>query len=347
MKGESSQSTVEVDKEYGLEKYTKSEYASQLLKEFRKYGKKLIKIKLYEQMAKEGKPLAAEIKEMMTKKDEFEHYVKMLKLALDAHEKVEKPKATEKSKPKAEAKFDPTEMCSKLGQTIAILYTLKRRDAARPDPFQSSSIPTREQQAELLKLTQALIGVRESQDTSIAEEAKRISGLLFGLLRKDNEGIEGGKITYAQLADIVEKVMLTTAVRDMRFKTDEKQSHYHAPDQILRAAEAVHSRPAEPVKAPAVAEPVKAESWADEEDKGEEEEEGEEKEGGFTISKDKRELRASRAAEKEAVRASRRGRGGFRRGRGERRGRGSPRRGGFQPRDQPMEQSKEAAKPAQ
>ena len=87
MKKEGGAGTQEIDKQFGLESYEKTEFVKQISKEFWKHGKKLQKIAQYEEMLKQGKTLNKEMQELLTKKEPLTKHLESLKLALDIYQK--------------------------------------------------------------------------------------------------------------------------------------------------------------------------------------------------------------------------------------------------------------------
>jgi hypothetical protein len=365
-------SIIDVDKEYELEKYGKSEFVLQVQKEFRKYGKKLSKIASYEVMEKEGKPLNQEMKELMAKKEQFNNHLKSLKSALDLFAKSGTVMSTQEQLPvtkdtKLELQDrikEATEKASKrLSFLMAIASTLQHKNLLL-NPFGHSSFPTPEQIAAFQKLYKSVVSIREDNEITLAEEARRIFEDLNKFLAGSNEGIdlgEGRKPSYAELLSVVDQIAENKEISELlRFKVIKKDEAYvqpavSKPQYVEAPAPKVTREERAPVPVP---EPVRVQpphkqeetksSWAAEVEEDEEpkvpekkpEPEIEEpkpaevveekpKEPAWEKVMDKKDKRQERMADRE--RRYRRGRGGYGRGegfRGERRDRRGGRRGG-------------------
>lgn len=363
---------VDVDKQYELDKYQKNEYSSLMIKEFRKYGKKLAKIANFEQMLKEGKTLNQEMKDLLSKKDQFNSHLTSLKAALDMFEKsqIQLPGAVPQEKPKEmknEMQENIKEICERnekrLGYFLAIAASLNNKDLI-PNPFNTSKIPTPEQQVALNKLYKEIIGITENQEISLNEESKRITLAIHSLLTESSEGIdsgEGRKPTYSELVSIVDQIAENKVITDLKYKVRIKEEEQKQPimqkeiyaeippqPKVARQEErkevVVSAPQPEPQKEE---EPLKKGEWAEEVDEPEESQEtkvvsqpatkapveeskpeeggeGEEEEDSFTIVKDKKEERDERLKERKG-----RGRG---RGQGRRRAEQEGERGQYRER---------------
>lgn len=299
MKGEGAQPTIDIEKQYNLDKYTKTEFTQQILKEFRKYGKKITKIEKYERMEKEGKTLNAEMKDLMGKKEKFTNHLTSLKSALELQEKMLKGKdaSKEPSKPEpisayVQPQVNPKniieEAARKLGYLFAISGSLKHKSTLMPNPFLSSKVPTPEQEAGLMKIYKGITEIREGQEISLAEEASRVCNIIKGILLKSGESVEESKMNLAELAEVIGAIADSSVVNTTRFKmteVPERVISHPAPAELKPVLHPV-SEPisqqwhepkavpkAEPKVEPAVpAMEARPTSWADEQEEAEEEE---------------------------------------------------------------------------
>jgi hypothetical protein len=292
--------TFDVEKEYGLDKYEKNEYVVLIFKEFRKYGKKLEKIALYETMEKDGKPLNNEMKELAGKKEQFQNHLKSLQLALDLFNKSrnlippkEEPKASKKEF-NQELKNQITEACERTEKRLSYLFaiadTLQQKELL-PNPFGHSTIPTPETKAAIKKLHQDIITIRVDHEITLAEEAKRIYECIHNFSTESQEGIDIGearKPNFSEVASIVDQIAENKEISEMiRFKAFKKEDIHEKPKAQYQEAPAPkiqkeerkpeHIKEIPHVTKSNVQEVAKGGAWADEVDDEEEQKSPEKK----------------------------------------------------------------------
>ena len=217
MKKEGGQSTQEIEKQYDLEKYEKTEFVKQIIKEFWKYGKKLQKIGLYEEMKREKKSLNMEMLDLLTKKESFASHLDSLKQALEIYDKTlkksEEPVVVQKD-PKVEIQEKIKEFCDmatkKLGYFFTIAATLADKEKVDPSPL--ANLPVAQQSA-LVKAYKDIVHIQEEKDTTLAEEALRSSKLISQIL-----GTAAGDENVESLKNAVENVMGDTKVTSHHYK---------------------------------------------------------------------------------------------------------------------------------
>ena len=343
----------EVEKRYGLDKFAKTEYIKVITKEFDKVDKKLGKIVKIEAMKKEE--LDKDQLDLLSRKTQNIERIEALKLALDIYKKAfgkggegaaavpavitaESPKDTKVNEFISVA-------AKKLGYLFMASSILMDKERTSTNPL---AILSAGQQAELLKIYNAITHLSEEKDTKLAEEAHNSADILLHFIRKEaatgleienasttidhiigdssvNETMFRIHVPKAQPLKDYGTTQTISVGKDVPVEVPKKEVQpVHEP--IVKKEEPVKSKEIEPVVTKHVEE-EKKESWANQD---EEEEEYEEvyvpaepkkvEEAEFEVATSKSEERKKRLEEG----VHRRGRGGM--GLGLRRG---GRRGGF------------------
>ena len=204
MKKESAQVVQEIYQIYGLDNYVKDDYTQALFKEFRKYGTKLIKIANFEKMQKQGSTLLQDMKDLMSKKDEFQSYLSSLKHALDlyaaslgqkAAPKQEQPAAPVEPKIDLEAELKKQQLqdvesnAGLISQLLVIGKLLDYADKLAP-PLLGPSKEYSEQDLQAVKgLFTALARVKGGAEVKIVEELEKTKASVMSFLLKKEVGI--------------------------------------------------------------------------------------------------------------------------------------------------------------
>lgn len=237
MKKEGGQVKLSIEAKYKLDKFPESKFKEKLLNEFLKYDKKLIKIAAYEEKKKQGITLAADMNALVEKKQEFESHLKSLTRALEIYNKASEPDKEGESvvkdvpvpKDPRDSKRDLEDFgktsARRLGLLLVAGTVLKRMDRLSNSPFRSAGVLNSGQQAVLQKLCATLTHGAQSQDTSLAAEADRAGAALTGLLLKSTDVFDAGpegKMRYAEIADLLDKIADTKPVAEARFKLGPK-----------------------------------------------------------------------------------------------------------------------------
>ena len=193
MKKEGGAGTQEIDAQYGLDKYPKTEFVKQICKEFWKNGKKLQKIATYEEMLKQGKTLNKEMQELITKKESLSKHLESLKSALEIYHKsgvklgepeVVAPDTTKEVEEKVKEFI--SQASKKLGFFFTIAFTLSEKERISSLPLEK--LPS-EEQGKLCKLYKEIVQVQEDKETTLESEAMRSAALISGFLQKSEDTV--------------------------------------------------------------------------------------------------------------------------------------------------------------
>ena len=205
MKKESAQVIQEINQLYGLDKYPKDDYTQAMFKEFRKYGTKLLKIANYEDMKKRGIQLQQDIKDLMSKKEQFQSHLSSLQHSLDLYLSVYTPKAEEtkgETAPKPKGNIKKVKSFFQIvSQLLVIGKITQNLKHVNPNPLKSSDTNL----APIAGLFTQITGLKADSETTIAEEFANTMGVLQKLYEKSNEEIEleGKKIAFSQIAEVL------------------------------------------------------------------------------------------------------------------------------------------------
>ncbi len=220
MKKESAQVISEITKQYGLDKYPQDDYTQAVFKEFRKYGKKLLKISNYEDMQKRGIQLKPEIKELMTKKEQFQNHLSSLQRALDLYLSVQGSESKVK-KPKAKkGKEDNLEI---LAQLLAVGKVSQNSDQLSQNPLKKSGIDSGPF-VELFKKITILQPAAVGTETTLRNEVETMISMLRKICEKSAEEVELGekKVLYLQLAQDLSQVVQKGGDEKFTIKSETK-----------------------------------------------------------------------------------------------------------------------------
>ena len=249
MKKEGGQGKSGIESKYGLDKIPESKFKEKILLEFMKYDKKLIKIVAYEEKAKQGETLSDEMKGLVGKKQEITSHLTSLTRAIEIYAKAGETDKDVHAVPSKDTKAGFEERLDeflktgarRLGLLLASGALLRGKDQCSGNPFRAATIPNAGQQAVLQKLCAALIRCRQDQDTSLAEEASRATSAIYGLLAKSTEVFDAGaegKMRFAEIAEVLDKIAESKPLTDARFKLAPKSKSKSASIPVAPPKEA-------------------------------------------------------------------------------------------------------------
>ena len=247
MKKEGGQVKQGIEAKYKLNEFPESKFKEKMLNEFLKYDKKLIKIAIYEDKLKKNEQLTADMKALVEKKGEFLKHLESMTTALKIYYKsgntdkegeapvreVPPPKETHDSKRELE-EFGKT-AARRIGMLMVAGTVLKHNERLSNSPFKATGTINTAQQAVLQKLWATIAKASQGQDTSLGAEADRAAAAISALLLKSSDVFEAGpegRMRFAEIADLLDKVAETKPVADSRFKVGPKPKPAFAPAPV-------------------------------------------------------------------------------------------------------------------
>lgn len=212
MKKEGGSIFQDVEKKYGLNKYKKTEYLKRMLKEFAKYDKKLVKIDKYEKMQKEGKVLNEEMLGLISKKPGFLSHIDSLKVALDIYnqsltvedEPLAPVSSTDiqkniKTEVEVQMKEFTESAMKKLSYFFSIARVLAEKDRIDANPLAEVSVTKQKSISEMYK---ELTTLPRDEETSLAEESKKVAKIFDQILKADNSTAFIGEFMDNEVAEM-------------------------------------------------------------------------------------------------------------------------------------------------
>eukprot|EP00826_Nyctotherus_ovalis_P035659 TRINITY_DN3079_c0_g1_i3.p1 TRINITY_DN3079_c0_g1~~TRINITY_DN3079_c0_g1_i3.p1 ORF type:complete len:321 (+),score=77.36 TRINITY_DN3079_c0_g1_i3:47-964(+) len=279
------------------DRYTSSNFLTQMEKEFMKIDKKLTKIANYEKMRAEGKLLNEEIEDLISRKDQFLLTIKSYQTALNAYQKSMEalpPVAGKDMSEGSKAKSLSSSELKKLSYFFAVTEVLKAE--VSPNPL--GDLPEVKRR-ELLQVVNKVTNPRE--DTCLAVMAAEVAGVLGRLLRN------------SEASDTLNQIMGNNSLTGMKFrfgKTD-AGAEIQANTQRISKDELIHEQNVPVQKTWAEEAPDDSE----EEDKEPVEQQEEKEDDGFEVVLSKEDARRAKdegeRPQRGRGRGRRRARGGY------------------------------------
>lgn len=166
MRKDNSQLFQEISQRYGLDSYPKDEYTQAMIKEFRKYGTKLLKIENYEEMQSRGIELQSDLKDLINKKAEFQQHLSSLQRALDIYTTVQVPQ---------------NEKCSVLEEVAKLLVMVKINKKVEKLNVNPLSCDI----SRIVEMFDDMISLKAGEETTIKQELVATKDYLLKLCKQD------------------------------------------------------------------------------------------------------------------------------------------------------------------